>query len=82
MNAEQKKQLCDGCHYSFYNRPGNSTTGQCWSLASAEPVMRTRIGVWQNPPYQWQPQQTLSCHEPDGSRWLTQDDPRIESATV
>lgn len=72
-----KKNLCRGCHNDFYNQPGNSTTGECWHLQSATVVERTKIGVWQNPPYRWQPRQTLSCHMPDGERWIGPDDCRI-----
>lgn len=71
------RPLCVGCHNDFYNREGNSERGMCWMLPSAKPVERTKVGVWQNPPYEWKPQRTLSCHTPDGERWITKDDPRI-----
>jgi len=36
------------------------------------------VGVWQNPPYFWTPRATLSCHSPEGYRWIDRDDPRIK----
>ena len=77
MNNDDKLKLCKGCCDDYYNRPGNSTDGVCWMLANAKPVQRTMVGVWQNPPYKWQPQATLSCHRPDGSVWIESDDCRI-----
>jgi hypothetical protein len=79
MTNDQKKTLCAGCRDNFYNIPGNSTTGECWLLANAKPVERTSVGTWQNPPYHWQPQQTLSCHHPEGRHWIKDDDPRLDT---
>lgn len=78
MSKDTKKRLCQGCRDNFYNQPGNSTTGECWMLADSKPVERTKVGVWQNPPYKWEPQTTLSCHHPEGSVWIKQDDVRIK----
>lgn len=77
MTNEEKKKLCRGCRDDYYNRPGNSNTGECWSLTSAQLVQLTKVGVWQTPPYKWAPQQTLSCHRPQGEVWLRQDDARM-----
>lgn len=73
----EKLKLCAGCRNDYYNRGGHSTTGECWSLAMAEPVERTRVGTWQRPPYDWTPVETLSCHRPEGSVWISVDDVRI-----
>jgi hypothetical protein len=42
---------CAGCRNDYYNRPGNSATGKCWSLGSAKMVDRYRIHINQQPPY-------------------------------
>lgn len=78
MDAKQKLKLCEGCRNNHYNKPGNSTTGRCWSLDTAEVVMRTQVGWWHNPPYRWNPQQTLSCHHDTGRiAWVDRKDPRV-----
>ena len=77
MTREEKLAMCHGCSNDYYNRPGNSTAGQCWMLASAKLVERIRVGVWQNPPYEKRPQRTLSCHSPDGERWIELEDCRV-----
>jgi hypothetical protein len=78
MATKKTKQLCQGCHNNFYN----SGAKGCWSFGSAEAVTRTRVGTWQNPPYTWQPEVTLSCHSPEGTTWIERDDPRlVEPAT-
>ena len=82
MDAKQKLKLCRGCRDNYYNQPGNSDTGRCWMLDSAEPVTRMNVGFWQNPPYYWNPEQTLSCHHPEGSVWIKREDCRVkEKAT-
>lgn len=78
MTNTEKKLLCQGCRDSFYNLPGNSATGECWSLKSAKVVERTKVGWWQNGPYQWSPQQTLNCnHAPGVYAWVDRDDVRV-----
>lgn len=78
---EQRKTLCAGCRNDFYNQPGNSTTGECWSLTSSEVVQKTRVGWWQNPPYDWNPQVTLTCHHAPGQfAWIDRDDVRLRRA--
>lgn len=72
------KERCEGCKNNYYNKPGNSTAGECWMLKSATVVERVRVGIWQEPPYADKPQKTLSCHRPDnGTTWLTRDDCRV-----
>lgn len=77
MDKKAKKAMCVGCSNNFYNHAGNSTTGECWSLEKATVVERTKVGVWQNPPYRWSPHKTLDCHTPDGERWICRDDVRL-----
>lgn len=80
MTADEKKTLCHECRNDFYNRSGNSTTGECWSLKSAELVERTRVGWWQNGPYEWRPETTLSCHHAPGQfAWIKRDDVRLRT---
>lgn len=81
MDNAEKKLLCKGCRDDFYNQPGHSTTGECWLLSKAETVERTQVGTWQEPPYTWCPQTTLSCHHPEGRHWIKADDCRIKKGT-
>ena len=71
---EKSKSMCFGCGDDFYNR---NTEKGCWCFEDAKVVIRMRIGVWQNPPYLWDPQECLSCFNPDGSRMIGRDDPRV-----
>lgn len=69
---------CQGCRCDFYNKSGTSATGECWHLKDARKVMMTQVGIWQEPPYKWQPVETYHCHQPEGFAWIKKDDPRIE----
>ena len=81
MTIEEKKMLCHGCRDDYYNRPGNTPNGQCYSLEKAKVVQRTKVGWWQNSPYTWQPQETLSCnHCPGTYAWIDANDVRIKKA--
>ena len=77
MTKKDRKKLCSGCHQNYYNQAGNSDTGECWMLAGSKVVTRTSVGTWQNPPYEWTPQETLSCHSPEGRHWIDRDDCRL-----
>jgi hypothetical protein len=72
--AGKSKELCVLCSNNYYNYAAASG---CWSFDSAKVVTRTLVGVWQNPPYKWNPQDTLSCCTPDGQRFISKDDPRV-----
>ncbi len=79
MKKEDRLSLCRGCWNDHYNRPGNSSTGECWKLKSSKPVTRTQVGTWQSPPYTWTPEKTLDCHTaPEGRHWIAKDDVRIK----
>ena len=78
MTKEEKQNLCKGCRDDFYNQ---TQPNGCWSLETAEPVERTAVGWWQNPPYTWRPQTTLSCHHAPGqTAWIKRDDVRIRES--
>lgn len=78
--ASNKQQYCGGCRNDYYNRPGNSDTGDCWSLETAKVVNRTRVGWWEKPPYKWKPVKTLDCyHTPGVYAWLPREDVRISA---
>lgn len=68
MNEQDKLNLCQGCRDNWYNEPGNSNTGQCWSLKGAKVVTRFRLGWWTRPtePGAFQEVQTLDCHHAPG----------------
>jgi hypothetical protein len=71
---EKSKAMCSGCSNNFYN---HNTEKGCWMFEDAKVVERMRVGVWQSPPYVWNPQSCLSCFSPDGFRMIGKDDPRI-----
>lgn len=60
--------LCGGCKNDFYNQPGNSTCGHCWSLPTAQVVTRYRICWWTRPsePGAYVKVITLDCHHAPG----------------
>ena len=79
MNKAEKLQLCCDCRDDFYNDHNPLGVKECWHLSSARSVVRTRVGIWQNPPYEWHPEKTLSCHTPEGWAWIARDDDRISA---
>ena len=72
--TEKSKSMCVGCREDYYN---HNASGGCWCFENAKVVVRMRVGVWQNPPYQWNPQNVLSCFSPDGARMIERCDPRV-----
>ena len=76
--AEKSKSMCSGCIDDFYN----STEKGCWCFENAKVVTRIRVGVWQSPPYEWSPQECLSCYSPDGARMIEKSDPRVVDPEV
>ena len=76
--ANKDKSMCTGCHEDYYN---HHQPDGCWHFVTAKVVERTKVGVWQEPPYTWQPRETLSCHTPEGGVWIKEDDVRIKKST-
>jgi len=76
--TEKNKALCRTCRDDFYNQ----NRGGCWSYKSARVVERTQVGVWEEPPYKWNPRATLTCHCPQGRVWLSENDPRVNITVV
>ena len=68
------KAMCTGCKEDYYN---HNTTGGCWCYKTATIVTRMRVGVWQNPPYIWNPEKCLSCFRPKGSVMIEKTDCRV-----
>jgi hypothetical protein len=68
ITKSEKLKRCRGCRNDFYN--GNNKLGvrECWSLKSAKPVRRWRIGWWTTPdtPRAFEEVETLSCHHAPG----------------
>jgi hypothetical protein len=75
LTMKKVKALCSGCKNDYYN---HNREGGCWDFKTAEVVNRTKVGIWQNPPYKWNPETTLSCHNPKGSVWIDKNDVRIK----
>jgi hypothetical protein len=73
------KDKCHGCSNDYYNREGNSDTGECWMLQSARIIERVRIGIWERPPYKKIVESIYHCHQPDnGTMWISPNDSRIK----
>lgn len=66
LSKEDKLAMCIGCVDNFYN--GNNPLGvkECWLLSSAEKVERKKVGFWQNPPWDQEPIEVLSCRKEKG----------------
>lgn len=75
MNKTTK--YCKGCTDNYYNIPGNSENG-CWLLENAKIVEKTRVGVWDNPPYKWMPEKIYHCNRPSGYVYLSKEDQRFK----
>lgn len=73
MNLKTKA-LCQGCRNDYYNQ--NRPEG-CWSYGQAKVVQLQRVGIWQDPPYDWEPESRLNCYHAEGYAMLIKDDPRI-----
>ena len=56
---------CEGCRNDFYN---TAQPKGCWSLPTAKPVTRWRLGWWTEPtkPGAFVQVDTLSCHHAPG----------------
>jgi hypothetical protein len=67
-STSDKQRFCRGCRDDYYNQPGHSTTGECWSLKNARVVTRYRLGWWTQPtqPGAFEKVTTLSCHYAPG----------------
>lgn len=61
MKKEDKKKYCSGCYCSCYNF-GTGGAKECWSLDSAELVMKKEVHVDQRPPWNQKPIKVLSCY--------------------
>lgn len=78
--SNKMREMCKGCFQDYYNQ---NRDGGCWLFNESKVVTRTQVGTWQNPPYSWSPEQTLSCHTaPQGRSWIAKDDPRIVMAKI
>ncbi len=70
----KNRGMCRGCHNDFYNGQGAK---ECWSFAEARIVTRSWVGIWDNPPYVWNPVKILSCHTKQGRHALERNDCRM-----
>lgn len=73
MTKADKKKMCGGCRNDIYNQPGNSMTGECWSLKAARVVMKRRVGMWEEPPWTREPERVLSCRTESGYVFVGKD---------
>ena len=68
------KAMCAGCHQDFYNK---NVEGGCWMWKTSKITTKMRVGIWQNPPYEWSPQKFLSCYQPEGYALIEKNDCRV-----
>lgn len=61
-DLQAKKRHCEGCHDDYYNQPGNSTTGYCWSLPSMVLTMRKEVSIHQRPPWTQEATRLPDCY--------------------
>ncbi len=66
VNKQEKKRMCAGCRDNFYN--GNNDLGvkECWNLSTAKVVTKRRVGLWESPPWNAEPEKVLSCRTEKG----------------
>lgn len=62
MTESEKLKHCAGCHDDFYNQPGNSSKGRCWSLASMKLVWKKEVSVDQRPPWTQKAKRLPECY--------------------
>ena len=63
---EEALKYCVGCYENIYN--GNNTVGvkECWNLKSAKLVMKKKVGIDDEPPWNHTPIKCLSCYHETG----------------
>ena len=62
MTKEEKLRHCQGCRNDFYNGKNPYKIKECFSLKSAELMLKKEVYVNQIPPWNQEPRQILSCY--------------------
>lgn len=68
-----KLRHCDGCENNFYNGNNPLNIKVCWSLESAELVLKKEVPVDQCPPWTQEPKLVLSCFHKNGYVYVSGD---------
>lgn len=76
MKKADKRKMCAGCRSEDYWYGLGGAT-QCWNFEGSKVVTRTRVGTWDQPPYEWRPQKVLDCFNRTGDHFLRPEDVRI-----
>lgn len=58
----EKLKYCFGCEDNFYNDSNPYGIKECWNLKSAELVLKKKIHVDQEPPWNQKPIKVLQCY--------------------
>jgi len=66
MTEQEKLKHCSGCRNDFYNDKNPMGIKRCWSLDTAELVLKKEVSMSQVPPWTQKPKQVLSCYHRDG----------------
>ena len=66
MTKQEKKRMCSGCRNNFYN--GNNPYGvkECWNFKTSRVVLKKKVPIWLEPPWDMEPQKVLSCRHEKG----------------
>lgn len=62
LTVSEKLKHCSGCHDDFYNQPGNSPKGRCWSLDSMKLIQRKEVHIDQRPPWNQKARLLPNCY--------------------
>ena len=62
MTEQEKLKHCAGCHDNFYNHPGNSPDGRCWSLDTMKLVIKKEVSIDQRPPWTQKAKRLPACY--------------------
>lgn len=71
MTEDDKVKMCGGCRNDFYNGKNPMSVKRCWSLNTAKPVVRFKIGTWTQPtqPGAFMEMNVLDCYHKDGAHF-------------
>ena len=63
VSKEEALKYCVGCYENIYN---GQNAKECWNLKSAKLVMKKKVGIDDEPPWNHTPIKCLSCYHETG----------------
>lgn len=73
MTESEKLQMCAGCRSNFYNDNNGMGVKWCWSLATANLVLKKEVHVDQRPPWTQKAKPVLDCYHAVGYVYVRPD---------